>query len=258
MICFSWRREPPVATKNKAINMSHPVTRLAGLTLLLCATVGFAQESKVDAHVKQLEQGDVGQRLAAARALAGLGPQAKDAVPLLKEALKEKDENLRVEAAMALARIEPGSKEAFEVLLPLLQDDPKDRSRANLFRGLRLLNELGPLAEPAVSRLARLLDHPDNGVVATAVGVLAKIGPRAGPYHDCTACSTTSIRTIASRPRTPCGESRGEPSARWRCCANPCTTGSATACRTERRTRCGWQWPWARWPRREARSAGPD
>jgi HEAT repeat protein len=49
-------------------------------------------------------------RAAAAEALGKIGPEAKEAVPVLREALEDKDEGVRQAAAEALQRIQPGQQ----------------------------------------------------------------------------------------------------------------------------------------------------
>jgi HEAT repeat protein len=70
----------------------------------------------------QLQHADVQQRLAAARALRKLGPQASEAIPLLVEKLgNEPNEDLRAALAEALISAGPGASAHIDKLLEIKQ-----------------------------------------------------------------------------------------------------------------------------------------
>ena len=65
-------------------------------------------------------------REAAADALSAFGPDAKEAVPALTEALKHKDAGTRWSAVRALGKIGPDAREAIPALTKALKDEDED------------------------------------------------------------------------------------------------------------------------------------
>src|SRR5262245_16393192 len=130
--------------------------------------------------------------------LGEIGPDAKAAVPLLIEALK--DENLHYEAVVALGDIGPEAKAAVPALLAGFRK--KGLHRYEIARTLGLIgteavpalmetleNEepshewaiqaLEQVGEPAVEPLIRALHSKKHSVRSAGADVLARIGPRA-------------------------------------------------------------------------------
>jgi HEAT repeat protein len=115
-----------------------------------------------------------------AKILGQIGPAAKDAAPVLREAMKEKDLNLKMACAIALLRIDPAARDAVEMINDLLDDSPTRRLMANPVQTMRLLDELGPLAEPAVPALVKHIGSVGRrGWYYDAYRTLRKIGPAA-------------------------------------------------------------------------------
>jgi HEAT repeat protein len=136
----------------------------------------------------------------AARALSNLGPEAKAALPLLKEGLKRKDAEVRGTVLGLLVVIDPmtapllvttlkdseprmrdAARAALEALgpkakaaIPALVRRLKDGEQAE--ETIRLLGGMGPDAAPA---LAEALREPDLGIVREAVMALKRLGPQA-------------------------------------------------------------------------------
>src|SRR5262245_60515983 len=107
----------------------------------LCLLVGFASALEdVTDLVKQLKSEDPEARRSAAKALAEMGPQARDAVPALTETLKDKDLFVRRFSAQALGAIGPEAKSAIPALVGALGESRKEMVVASA----RALGQLGP------------------------------------------------------------------------------------------------------------------
>src|SRR5947208_797624 len=85
----------------------------------------------------------------AAGALAKLGPQGKEAIPTLVQALKDPNPSVRQSCGYAILRIEPGNetvrRQALAALIESLQ--PKRELHSRRY-AVRCLGELGELARP--------------------------------------------------------------------------------------------------------------
>jgi HEAT repeat protein len=75
---------------------------------------------------RNLKDDDPNVRLEAAQQLADMGPDAREAVPVLNNALADADPRVRATAAYALGRIGPDAKDA----IPGLVDTMNDQNRA--------------------------------------------------------------------------------------------------------------------------------
>lgn len=83
----------------------------------------------VDPLVQTLADPDPAVRLAAARALAAIGPEAERSVPALIRALEDRDEAVRQAAARALGQIGPSANEAVPALLRVLREEAVRHAR---------------------------------------------------------------------------------------------------------------------------------
>jgi HEAT repeat protein len=138
----------------------------------------------------------IGVRLSAIEGLGGIGPDAKQAVPALVEALNDRGQGtfhtVRQKAAWALGRIGPAASDAIEPLLALVtSDDTLDRLdgtvavwridptkaaalpllieslRAKPYiqvRAIETLKEIGPPAAPALPALRDVLERVEEGL----------------------------------------------------------------------------------------------
>jgi HEAT repeat protein len=143
--------------------------------ILATPATAFDAPSKdeVATLVKQLKDKSPAVRSKAARALENLDPAAKDAVPVLIEALKEKDDvTVLPVAAKALGRLGsaavPALTEALEV---------KD-GRLQAYAAMAL-KQIGPDAKPAVPALIEVVKkykEPAQLAKLQAIAALGKIG----------------------------------------------------------------------------------
>jgi len=113
-------------------------------------------------------------RMAAARALGIIGPEARSAVPALVGALRDKEAGVRWEAAEALGRIGRDS-------VPALIEGLWDRDVKVRHTAVYALGVVGPEAGAAVPALIHRLKDWDAGVRASAASSLSGIGAPALP-----------------------------------------------------------------------------
>jgi HEAT repeat protein len=112
-------------------------------------------------------------RVEAARAVAGIDPKNKTALPMLIGALKDKSARVRKRAAECLGDLGPGGKSAVPDLVKAVKDSDPTVSWA----ATDALGQIGPEAEPAVPTLVGALE--DVGTRGAAVDALGQIGPKA-------------------------------------------------------------------------------
>ncbi|MBU4502509.1 MAG: HPr family phosphocarrier protein, partial [Nanoarchaeota archaeon] len=118
---------------------------------------------------------DVRLAAAAAEVLGNIGPEAKEAVPYLIEALKDESLYVRLAAAEALGNIGPEAKEAVPYLIEALKDESLYVRRAAAVS----LGNIGPEAKEAVPYLIEALKDESLYVRLAALEALDKIGPEA-------------------------------------------------------------------------------
>ena len=159
-----------------------------------------AASDDLKALIQQLQGPHVGRREQAARAIAKMGPAAKEAIPALTAALNDKvrlgnkaipdalagigtdalpailqamksaDPYVRAEAIAAIRLLGPAAKDAVPVLVGALDDE----NRAVQINACMALAALGPAAADAASSLKRRLDDPIIGKHAElALGAIA-------------------------------------------------------------------------------------
>jgi HEAT repeat protein len=110
-----------------------------------------------------------------ALALAWIGPEARDSVPVLIQALQEPDQTLRRAAAKALGSIGPDAAPAVPALLAAVRwtDNPA-RGHA-----IEALGKIGPAAKDVVPILIKQLDSNNAVDQLGAAEALGGIGPAA-------------------------------------------------------------------------------
>jgi len=113
-------------------------------------------------------------RVAAARSLAILGPEARTAIPALNQALHDKEVRVQLDAAAALGRI---GRQSVPVLMQALEENDASIRHAAAYA----LGEVGPDAQPAVPLLTKALEDNDPQVRSSAAYSLSVIGPRRLP-----------------------------------------------------------------------------
>ena len=119
--------------------------------------------------IKALSADDSGLRAGAARALGGMGPVAKEAIPALRDNFGHGEISVRTEAVGALALIGP------EAVAPVIEalgwTEPLQRGSAAL-----ALAELGAVAKSAEPALLQMLaKETDPGARAAALTALPKV-----------------------------------------------------------------------------------
>ncbi len=129
--------------------------------------------------IRDLKHQDWRVRSRALDALLKMGAEAREAIPVLVEALENEEERtaLRLQAATALIVIAPTEKRVLLALTGTL----KTRDPVVRFRVAWILGQLGTAAEAAVPELIRALKDTNALVRLHAVDALGKIGPPAQP-----------------------------------------------------------------------------
>ncbi|MBI4657679.1 MAG: HEAT repeat domain-containing protein [Verrucomicrobia bacterium] len=132
--------------------------------------------ASVSALAAKLNHVDPNLRLMAARGLGGLGPWARDAIPMLIVAAKDGSAIVRSSAVVALGKIRPSAEPVVNALIAALSD-PDRNVRLNAAEGL---GHAGPAAAPAVPKLIECLKEEEPFVRAAAATALGSIGAQAG------------------------------------------------------------------------------
>jgi HEAT repeat protein len=114
-------------------------------------------------------------RRGVAMALGLIGPEAKNAIPALVEALSDADPLVRGEAAVALSRIDPTADGVVAALSRALADSDYG-VRNNVAKAL---GRCGPAAKPALAALKKTLRDQKKEVRWAAFEATARIGPQA-------------------------------------------------------------------------------
>jgi len=151
-----------------------------GSALAALGSMGSKAKPAVSAFIATLRFGTnehiVGIRGTAAWALGEVGPDARMAVPWLRQSLSDTNAPMRLSAAIALWRISQDTN-VVSVVIEQFDRNPQNREI------LRALGEMGPLAKSAVPTLLKILGPPDPPwppyVQPLAREALKKIDPEA-------------------------------------------------------------------------------
>ncbi|MGA2034356.1 MAG: HEAT repeat domain-containing protein [Thermoguttaceae bacterium] len=145
------------------------------------AIVGLGPDAVVAALDDSTEIGEADQSLwicqPAAHSLAEVG---EEAVPSLVAALDSRRANVRAGAANVLREMGPPAHDAADRLVAALQDD----NRWVRWYALEALGNLGPAAAGALKVLAALLDHEDAYTRRRAVEAIGRLGATAAPVES--------------------------------------------------------------------------
>jgi HEAT repeat protein len=125
--------------------------------------------------VKTATEDDSETWYAAVKGLGSFGPEARDALPLLRLALKDPEPTKRVFAAEAVGLIAPGDTDALAVLDEVMQDWNMNWQ----IRAAESLAVLNPRSEKALAFLRKSLG--DSRATWTAAHSLGKMGGFAAP-----------------------------------------------------------------------------
>jgi HEAT repeat protein len=151
---------------------------LGGLIVLIGLLAGWYWQSTgaraVPALTESLKSNDAKVRIAAARALAEIGPVAKAAVPnLLDQALHDPVLYAGTTAAGALREIDlAAARQVMTSYLPALNDEEVQKRRD----ACAMLEAVGPVAKTAVPALSGALNDANETVRMHAASALGEIG----------------------------------------------------------------------------------
>ncbi len=137
--------------------------------LILAASVGSAARADegVATLVGQLRSGEEAARVATARRLGSLGPNARNAVEALMAALDDTPK-VRLAAVQALGKIGPDAAPAARVLAGMLMHNVVDRRT--------VAQAMAGIGAPSVPHLQKLLGHENIDVRLAAINALGWIG----------------------------------------------------------------------------------
>jgi len=151
------------------------------LVLLVCMailSIGCSRKKEVayqgkplSEWMKMLEEPNPATRLAAIHAVGEIGPEAREAIPLLVETIRQTrnhDKRLLVACNKALLGMGP---EIVPYIVPLLKDQEWEMRRG----GAWLLGKVGPDAEDAVPALTEALNDSNAAVRMKAAEALKRI-----------------------------------------------------------------------------------
>ena len=116
-------------------------------------------------------------RRRAAEALSAIGPKAKPALPELIILLKDPNPSVRAAAAEAVGKFEGVGKEVVPSLIDVL-DDPNPIVRIN---AINSLSSFGSDAQSALPQLIEGLSDPDRVIRKTIINALSRLGKDAKP-----------------------------------------------------------------------------
>ncbi len=158
------------------------------LVLLLCIallSIGCRKKEEVSYQgkplgmwIEMLEAPNPVTRHAAIKAVGEIGPEAKEAIPVLIETIREtrnRDKHMLLSCNYALLAM---GKEIVPYMIVLLKDDNWEMRRGSAW----ILGKVGPEAKDAVPALTKALNDPHPVVRRKAAESLQKIqGKEGGP-----------------------------------------------------------------------------
>ena len=158
-----------------ALKNRHKWIRIGILLVLISSAIPRTvnADDEVQRLSKQAWGAEYSKRISAVKKLTELGPQAREAIPVLSKILDRKgDDQVGELAARAVIAIGPDS-----VSVPLLREILSKRNEKYYIA--EVLGELGPAAAPAVPELTQLLGNNKSYVRRAGALALGKIGPEA-------------------------------------------------------------------------------
>ncbi len=148
----------------------HLPVRLEAALALSAIDVGAASKA-VGVLIEGLGSSNQFHPRQSAKALAEIGPPAKDAVPALEKLFDSKDVHARYSAAEAVARIDPSKVESAVKVLAATLKDPKNLNSMVRVYALTSLRKIGPAAKTATPALEEMLG--DDGSFHAEVAITA-------------------------------------------------------------------------------------
>jgi len=164
-----------------------PLVILISISVAAAACGRRGEDYSVVGLMKMLEQGDVTARYTAVSGLRGHGPEAKPAIALLTDALKDNDRDVRIEAIYALAAIGPDAESALPQLIETLKAQDADVRLA----GIYAVPIVGMRSSAAFPAAKAALNDRDGRVRAEAASGLRKL-QLAARFKDAKSTSAVS------------------------------------------------------------------
>ena len=155
-----------------AVAMESKDKRMSNEALRAMRMLGRKSEPLIPELIEAMTTPKISPALVA-QALAGIGPDAKPAVPVLVKALQDKNDSVRLEVVRALAAIGPEAEPAVSLLTEMIQEK-NERMRAEVAKAL---GQIGLGASPAITVLIPALKDKDEWVRTNAAEAIGKIDP---------------------------------------------------------------------------------
>lgn len=129
------------------------------------------QGKPLSAWIKMLNDEDPNRKYAAIQAIGEIGPEAKEAIPILVKTIREtRNRDKRILFACTNALLGMG-KEIVPYMISSLKDDDWQMRRGSAW----MLGKLGPNAKDAIPALTEALNDPSEAVRLKAAESLKKI-----------------------------------------------------------------------------------
>jgi HEAT repeat protein len=122
---------------------------------------------------------EAAQRQSAIRLLTETGPDAKDALPVLRKLFKDESPAIQIQSAEAVARIAPNDcEDAIGRLAAIVSGDDAGTIRRHIRNAIRALQRIGTPAKFAVPALIeRMRSDPDTDVTVPAAVAVILVDP---------------------------------------------------------------------------------
>jgi HEAT repeat protein len=129
------------------------------------------QGKPLSTWIEMLEDTNPSTKLAAINAVGKIGPEAREAIPILVETIREtRNRDKRMLLACNYALLGMG-EEIVPSMISLLKDDNWEMRRGSAW----MLGKVGPDAKDAIPALTQALDDPNPAVRTKAAEALKKI-----------------------------------------------------------------------------------
>lgn len=120
----------------------------------------------------ELESSELSARELASMYLAGLGPEAKEAAPVLEKALQDESPFIQVNAASTLTHFPEYQNKAIPVLITLSKHEDHNTRLTSIYA----LGSLNPHSDDQLNAIKAALNDSESDVQLAAIKVLGQIG----------------------------------------------------------------------------------
>lgn len=147
---------------------------MRGAAMIALAKLGPDAEEAIPVLVTWLDSHRAGHRMLAAQTLGKIGPAARVAIPALTETVKDSDWKVVIWTAYALCMIHPEDEQWLSTLTDFLEPDNRDIIRAEAATAIAEMDVLPETAMPAV---VEALHDEDVDVRLMVVKAIERVSP---------------------------------------------------------------------------------